>query len=456
MQQSQERIDAIEHRLDVEAEEYMRRTSSSLQQLRRNARYLPLGVASSFQSHYPYPFVIERGEGPHVWDLDGNRYLDLHAGFGCNIYGHAHPAIVEAVRAQAGRGLHFAAPTPDLERYVQTLCERLGMEQVRLCNSGTEATMDALRLARAYTGRDRILKVEGCYHGHHDQVMVSVSPPLDQAGESQAPRPVPNSEGLSPGLVGEISIVSFNDLEALEQRLREEDVAAFILEPVLCNLGMTMPVPGYLEGVRALCDRYGTVLIFDQVKTGLTISYGGAVETFGVQPDLQCFGKAIGGGAPVGAFGGKAELMELIRDWRTPHFGTFSGNPLVVAAGLAALERVLTPQAYRRIGELSQRLIDGIQSLIDRHRLPFHCLELGAKGGVFFSPQRPRNYRDWAEHTDRRLAQLYWLYLANRGIWVAPGADEQWTLPCVMSDEDADHYLEVFSGFAELVARLPD
>ncbi len=443
---------ALEALLDAEAARYQQRTPAALHQLRSGARRLPLGVASTIQSHYPYPLVIDRGAGQHAWDLDGNRYLDLHGGFGVGLFGHAHPAIAGAVSRQAALGLHFAAPSADLMEWADLLCERVGMDQVRLCCSGTEATMDALRVARAHTGREIIVKIEGGYHGHHDGVLLSIKPPADgrPAGE-----PFPESEGIPAGTAAATRVVELSDLEQMAAALSDGQAAAVILEPVMCNLGMTRPDAGYLQGVRELCDRHGTLLIFDQVKTALAVHERSAAGLYGVQPDLHCLGKAIGGGVPVGAFGGRRAVMDAVTGRRVIADGTFSGSALAAATGLAAIRDVLTPDAYAHYEQLNQALCEGLGGLAASRGLPCHVETLAAKGGMFFSPRRARSYREWLALTDHRLAQLHWMHMANRGIWLAPGADEQWTLPVQMTEADCQAVIAAAREFADAVAALP-
>jgi glutamate-1-semialdehyde 2,1-aminomutase len=453
-----DRLCEIDKHLDLEAAWYLKKTPSSRRVLQRSIKHMPLGVASSFQSHYPYSLVIDSGHGAYVRDLDGNQYLDLHSGFGCNIFGHTHEAIVHALKEQTDRGIHFAAPIEKIDKYAALLCERIDMEQVRFTTSGTEATMDAIRLARAVTKRDKIIKIEGAYHGHHDTVLISVKPNLQHAGSANRPRSVVDSEGIPNRTREEVIVVPFNDLKHLEEAVNnyQSQISCIIMEPILCNLGMVVPNKGYLEGVREICDKAEILLIFDQVKTGVTVAFGGIQELYGVKADIHCLGKAIGGGASVGAFGGSEEIMQLVTEARVLLDGTFAGNPLTIAAGLAALDKVLVPKVYEHLDNINEYLRTSIDALISEHQLPFHLTTIKAKGGVFFSPQPVKNYREWYEHTDNRLAQLYWVFLANRGIWMAPGADEQWTLPCMIQTSDIDKYLEVFEEFAKLVAALPE
>jgi glutamate-1-semialdehyde 2,1-aminomutase len=450
-----ERREVLNQMLDDEAGRWRERTPISWELLIRRARHLPSGVASSIQSHYPYPLTISHGQGAYVTDVDGNSYLDLHSGFGVNIAGHRHPAIVRAQEEQIQRGVHFAYPTAELGDYSQELCERFGMDQVRLCNSGTESTADAIRLARAATGRDRILKFEGAYHGHHDTVLGSIKPDIEAAGPSTRPNTVASGGGIPEQVRELVTVAPFNAPEVLDRLLSEHEHACVLMEPVMCNLGLTMPDPGYLDTVRDLCDRHGALLIFDQVKTGMGIAWGGAVDLFGVQPDIQCLGKGIGGGIPIAAFGGRLDLMRLVRDGAVAHYGTFNGNPLAVVSGLAAL-RVLDRGAWARIEHAGQAIYDGLQTIAATNELPVHTARVGAKGGMFFSPSPTRNYRDWFAHTDHLLAQVHQVWMANRGVLMAPGGDEQWTVSLAVDQAACDRLLSLEARFARLVARLPD
>ena len=328
----------------------MARTPGSQALHERASKHLPYGVASTFHANDPYPIYLERGQGSHVWDVDGTEYLDFHGGFGVNVVGHAHPKVVEAIERAARTGTHFATTTPTTVALAEELCRRFHLDTVRFTNSGTEATMDAIRIARAATGRDRVLKIEGSYHGHHDTVMFSVVPNADAMGGRDQPASTPMSKGIPAVLADYTLVVPFNDVEALDRMLsdRGSEIACLIMEPVMMNIGVVVPQPGYLEAARDLCTRHGVVLIFDEVKSGATIAAGGAIERFGVQPHLACFAKAIGGGTPIGAFGGDASVMEVIEHGAAQQ-GTFNGNPLVAAAGLAALTEVLTPDAYAHL-----------------------------------------------------------------------------------------------------------
>jgi len=423
------------------------RTRASKALFERASEHLPLGVASSFQTGDPYPLYVAKGKGAHVWDVDGNEYLDFHGGFGANLVGHAHPKIVEAIDRAARTGTHFAATTEVTVAFAEELCRRFRLDKVRLANSGTEATMDAVRIARAATGRDVVAKIEGSYHGHHDAVMFSVVPNADAMGGREQPASAPMSKGIPVGMAKWTTVVPFNDADAVTRLFsdRGNEIACLIMEPVMMNIGVVPPAPGYLEAVRELCTKHGVVFIFDEVKSGATIAEGGAIERYGVQPDLACFAKAIGGGTPAAAFGGKAEVMDVIEHGAAQQ-GTFNGNPLVAAAGLAALTEVLTPDAYEYLGALGTRLADGCAKAIAEHGLPAHTVDLGAKGCISYRAEPLTNYRDFLEtRTELYTASFPWV--VNRGVFMTPGDEEQWTISVQHTDADIDRYVEVFAEF---------
>ena len=360
------------------------RQPRSIAYQREAGRRLPGGVSSSWQTAPPHPIYVSHGKGSRVWDLDGNEFVDYHNGYGVMVVGHAHPAVVEAVQRRAALGTHFAQPTEDALVVAEDLAARTGLPYWRFGNSGTEATLDASRLMRAATGRDVLVKCEGIYHGHHDALMVSVYPGPGDWGPRERPASVAQTPGLPQSYVELTRVVPFNDPTALA-RLFEElpgRIAGMIVEPCMTNLGVTLPEPGYLQAIKDLCHANGAYLAFDEVKTGATIAWGGAVEAFGVTPDLLCMAKAIGGGLPCGAIGGTEELMGLVVRGKVDQVGTFNGNPLTMAASRAALTEVLTRDAYRHFEELHETIRTGVQSAIDRYRLPARITTLGAKGGI--------------------------------------------------------------------------
>lgn len=453
---SDERTDQLTRRAEeiaaAEMPRLLDRTQGSKALFERALRSMPGGVASSFQLGDPYPVYLNRGVGSTVWDVDGNEYRDFHNGFGSMAVGHAHPAVVAAVEDAARNGMHFAVTVEKTVALAEELCRRFSVDQVRFTNSGTESTMSAIRVARAATGREVIAKIEGSYHGHVDQLMYSVLPGADVMGGRDAPVATPKSKGMPEGLSQWIRVVPFNDAGAVERLLDAEGdrIAALIMEPVMMNIGIVIPAPGYLERVRELCSKHGVVLIFDEVKCGATIAPGGAQERFGVQPDLACWAKAIGGGAPIGAFGGRADIMEEINRGAA-HQGTFNGNPMSVAASLATLTEVLTPAAYEHFDKLGARLAGGIQAQIEAHDLPAHTVDLGCKGCVSYRKDPLTNYRDFLE-TNIHLYTASYPWMVNRGVFMTPGDEEQWTLSVQHSESDVDRYVDAFAEFAAALA----
>jgi glutamate-1-semialdehyde 2,1-aminomutase len=412
-------------------------------------RVIPRGVPSTFQDAAPQPLFVDRGQGSRVWDVDGNEYVDFHNGFGVMVVGHAHPQIVQAITERAARGTHFAQPVADDAVVATELVRRFHQPLWRFTNSGTESTLDAVRIARGFTGRDRILKIEASYHGHHDALSVSVEPPPDLMGPADAPVSVPHSAGIPQAVVNLTTVVPFNNLPAMERAFERHpgEVAAVILEPVMMNIGIVPPDPGYLAAVRDLAHRHGALLIFDEVKTGVTIAPGGATERFGVTPDLTALAKAIGGGLPCGAIGGRADVMALIEDKKVIQLGTFNGNPLTMAAARTTLLSVLTPSGYAHLDALSETLQGGLDAVIKKYDLPFHVIAMAARGCVTFRQQPVRNYRDYLT-IDKRWAYVSWLYQSNRGVLMAPGAEENWTLSVQHSESDVQRYVDNFRELA--------
>ena len=410
---------------------------------------LPRGVPSSFQDAAPQPVFAHHGKGSRIWDVDGNEYVDFHNGFGVMVVGHAHPKIVDAVSRQIALGSHFAQPNEEGIEVATELARRFKQPQWRFTNSGTESTLDAVRIARGFTGRERLIKIEATYHGHHDALMVSVEPPPELMGPADSPASVPQSEGIPKSTVELTTVVPFNDLPALERAFghHPDDVAAVIVEPAMMNLGIVLPDAGYLQGIREIAHKHGALLIFDEVKTGVTIAPGGATERFGVVPDLVALAKAIGGGLPCGAVGGRADVMAVIAQKRVAQMGTFNGNPLTMAASHATLFEILDASAYSHFDALAETLQGGLDAVIKEHSLPFHVTTLAARGCITYGPKRVRNYRDYLE-IDKSLPYLSWLYQCNRGVLMAPGAEENWTLSVQHSVDDVQRYVDNFAEMA--------
>ena len=424
-------------------------------ELWREARKVsPRGVPSSHQDAPPLPVFVDRGLGSRTWDVDGNEYVDFHNGFGVMVVGHAHPLIVKAVTERMALGSHFAQPVADVATVARELSRRFGHPQWRFTNSGTESTLDAVRLARGFTGRERLLKIEASYHGHHDSLMVSVKPRPSLMGPAGAPASVPQSEGIPAAVIALTTVVPFNDIAALEHAFERHpgEIAALIVEPAMMNAGIVMPDTGYLESAREIAHRHGALLIFDEVKTGVTIAPGGATERFGVQPDIVALAKAIGGGLPCGAIGGREEIFSLIDEKRVAQMGTFNGNPLTIAASKATLTEILTPSAYAHFDALAEVLQGGLEDAIAMYRLPFHVTTMAARGGIAYRAERVRNYRDYLE-IDKPAAYLAWLYQCNRGVLMAPGAEENWTLSVQHSEPDVQRYVATLEPDRAVAAR---
>jgi len=342
-------------------------------------------------------------------------------------------------------GTLFVTPSPLARDAAERLCRRFGLDMVRFTNSGTESTMYALRVARAYTGRMGVVKVEGGYHGSYDEFTVSTKPPLDKIGAADNPTPY-----VPLGVNGfDVYVVPYNDADALERmfKVQGHDIACFIVEPVLENIGIALPDAGYLERVRELCTQYNVVLIFDEVKTGLTAGHQGAAQRLGVAPDLQTFAKSIGGGVPVAAFGGKRAFMEVISDGRMPHFGTFNGNPLSLA-GVRAVDEICTPEALASAEALNNQALTRIDDIIDEYHLPAHTVGFGVKGCITWATTPTRNYRDY-KHEDMLVAELSWLWALNRGIMTPPGQDDQWLISFAHQQPEIDLLVENFRSLAE-------
>ena len=431
-----------------ELQSYARRTAGSQRANERARTVLPMGVPSSFQAYDPHPIVVRRAQQAWMEDVDGNRYIDFDMGFGALFSGHCHPLVREAVERQLDDGTLFVTPCEMNAEVAELLGERYGLPMWRFTNSGTEATMDAIRVARGVTGREKIVKVEGGYHGHHDEVMISMKPALSVAGPADAPTPVPATAGITAAVLADTLVIPYNDAAALERVLAVGDVAAFIVEPVMENIGICLPQPGYLEAVREITRRYGTMLIFDEVKTGITAGWSGATGALGVQPDLVSLAKSIGGGLPLGAFGGTRECMDQISSGKVLHLGTYNGNPLCMAAAKAVLADICTPAATAEVIARNARLTAACADVIDRADLPAHTVQFGAKGCVTWSVEPIRNYRDYkATHFDLAFAQ--WMHGINRGVLLPPGLDEQWLISVLHTDADAMHYADVFAEFVD-------
>lgn len=399
-------------------------------------RHIPGGVNSPVRAFYGVggdPVFFERAAGPYLFDADGNRYLDYVGSWGPMILGHAPPQVIDAVTDQIRQGLSFGTPTELETQMADRLCELVpSLELVRMVNSGTEATMSAIRLARGYTGRDKLVKFEGCYHGHSDSLLV-------KAGSGALTLGVPSSPGV-PAALAELTVtLDYNDLDQVRDTFDRsgEEIACVIVEPVAGNMGCIPPAPGFLEGLRALCDQYGGLLIFDEVMTGFRVALGGAQGRYGITPDLTTLGKVIGGGLPVGAFGGRRDVMEKI----TPsgpvyQAGTLSGNPAAMAAGLETLELVSRPSFYRDLGTRTKRLVTGLEERAAATGVPLTTNRAGAMFGIFFTDAEQVTDFAGATACNQDQFRTFFHAMLERGIYLAPSAFEAGFLSAAHSKED--------------------
>jgi glutamate-1-semialdehyde 2,1-aminomutase len=432
---------------------FVKRQPKSAALAARAQSVLAGGVTSSWQITQPQPVWLSHGHGGHVYDADGNDYVDLHGGYGAALAGHGHPAIVRAVQETVGRGTHFAQPTRTAIAVAEELARRWGLPRWRFANSGTEATMDAVHLMRAYTNRDLIIKVEGGYHGHHDSVQVSVMPSEAEAGPKNAPSQVASSTGIPEAITSLTLIAQFNDLASVARLLEAHpgQVAGMIVEPIMMNAGIIHPLPGFLAGLKDLLHDHGALLTFDEVKTGLTVGSGGVTGQSGVTPDLVCLAKSLGGGVAVAAIGGTAELMDFVGAGGYEMVGTFNGNPLAMAATRAMLTEVATDEAYLKIDRLRSQAAEGIESAIAEFGLNAHVVTAGAKGCVVFGTGAVRDYREFLTVDDTR-SQAHWLFQHNGGVFLPPwGKIEQWLISVQHDEADIDRLVANFRTFAAAV-----
>jgi glutamate-1-semialdehyde 2,1-aminomutase len=402
---------------------------------------LPGGVNSpvrAFRGVGGEPIFIASARGPYLFDVDGNRYLDYVQSWGPMILGHAHPNVVEAVIRASKRGFSFGAPTQAESELAKLVIESVpSIEMVRFVNSGTEATMSALRLARAYTGRHKIIKFSGCYHGHADMLLV-------QAGSGVATMGLPDSPGVPPEATGNTLIAPYNDIEAVETLFHSypTEIAAVIVEPVAANMGLVLPLPGFLEQLRSLTTAYGTLLIFDEVMTGFRVAPGGMQERVGIAPDLTCLGKIIGGGLPVGAYGGRREIMEQVAPLGAMYqAGTLSGNPLAMAAGIATLTEMRKPGQYEELERKSQMLGDGLERVINETGLELQFARIGAMFCLYFTGQSVTDYASAKSCDTDSYAQYFWNMLA-RGIYLPPSQFEACFISLALDDEMIEETIE--------------
>ncbi|MFM7491685.1 MAG: aspartate aminotransferase family protein [Actinomycetota bacterium] len=435
----------IQELLEIERAKFSKQAPESGAENRRASAVTPLGVASSFQHWDPYPISIVSAKGAWMKDVDGRDMLDLSMGFGALLVGHLNEEVIKEAHATLDVGTLFATPSPITRDGAEIICRRFGLDMVRFANSGTEATMYALRTARAATGKLGVIKIEGGYHGSFDPLMVSAKPDLAKAGDPHSPNAVP----LPATVPGDVYVVPYNDADAIERVLKSDadKIACVFMEPVLENIGIVLPDMGYLEKVRELCDQYGVLLVFDEVKTGLTAGPQGAAQRLGVKPDLIALAKSIGGGIPVAAFGGKREYMDVVVNGRHNHLGTFNGHYLAMA-GIRAVDRLCTPEALQRCEDFNRQALTRISEIINEYEIPAHTVGFGVKGCITWSPTPVRNYRDY-KATDFDIAELSFFWSLNRNVMTPPGLDEQWLISLAHGQKEIDIIVGDFLEFAQ-------
>lgn len=415
-------------------------TSQSLFSEAQN--YIPGGVNSpvrAFQAVGGTPVFMKSAKGAYLFDEDGNKYVDLIGSWGPMILGHAHEEVTQAIMEAVQGSSSFGAPTRREVTIAELICDMVpSIEKVRMVNSGTEATMSAIRVARGYTGREKFIKTIGCYHGHGDSFLIA-------AGSGAATMGTPNSPGVTKGTAKDTLLAPYNDLEAIQVLVdaNPNEIAAIIIEPVAGNMGCVLPKEGYLQGLRKICDANGIVLIFDEVMTGFRLAKGGAQELFGVTPDLTTLGKIIGGGMPVGAYGGKKEIMNCVSPLgKVYQAGTLSGNPVAMAAGLALLTILNNkPQIYQNLESNTSKIADGMRKAIKDQGLKYTVNQIGSMTNIFFTDKKVENFDD-ALTCNTALFGKYFHAMLNRGIYIAPAQFESWFLSNALSDADVTRIIE--------------
>ncbi|MDB6086282.1 MAG: glutamate-semialdehyde -aminomutase [Gammaproteobacteria bacterium] len=435
------------------------RSVRSAELYRAACESIPGGVNSTARARWsgwdPYPLFVESGEGAYLRDVDGNVYIDYLLGLGPMILGHRPPKVTAAVVEQIQtRGTVFALPTAQEAVLADKIMAAVpSIEQVRLCNTGTEAVIYALRLARAFTRRDKVIRFEGMYHGFSDGVYWSKHPELAEAGPDDRPIAVPQGPGLSRAAGEQLIILPWNDIEALRAAVAREgdSIAAILTEPVMCNTGCILPEPGYLEAMRDIAHSRGIVLVFDEVITGFRLGFGGAQGIYGIKPDLSVFAKGLGGGFPVAALGGRRDIMKLVADGTVSMAGTYSANGIAVAAANAALDELGEPGKYESLFERCTRFYDGLTVVFKRHGLPASVVGLGPVLQVWFAERPIRNYRDAARYANHDLFRLWWEGMLERNVLFHPGAFENLFVSFAHSDADIDRTLVAADEVAALL-----
>jgi glutamate-1-semialdehyde 2,1-aminomutase len=420
---------------------------------------IPAGVNSTARAPWsgwdPYPLFVDRGEGAYLYDVDGNAYIDYLLGLGPMILGHCPPKVTAAVIEQIQRrGTVFALPTAQEALLAQKIIAAVpSIDQVRLCNTGTEAVIYSIRLARAFTGREKVIRFEGMYHGFGDGVYWSKHPRLEEAGPDEHPIAVAQGPGMPKSISEQLVILPWNDVDALRSAVAREGeaIAAILTEPVMCNTGCILPEPGYLQAMREIADSRGIVLIYDEVITGFRLGYGGAQGHYGIKPDISVFAKGLGGGYPVAALGGRRDIMKLVANGTVSLSGTYSANGIAVAAANAALDELSVPGKFEGLFERCARFYAGLAAIFTRHGLPAYVSGLGPVLQVWFTEKPIRNYRDAARHANHQSFRRWWEAMLERGVLFHPGQYENLFVSFAHSDADIDRTLKAADDVAGLL-----
>lgn len=428
------------------------KNQKSVELLEKAKKIIPGGVNSpvrAFKGVGGNPVFIKKANGSKLWDEDGNEYIDYIGSWGPMILGHNHPSVAEAIHKQLDIGVSYGAPTElEIEMAEIITSAMPSIEMVRMVNSGTEATMSAIRLARGYTGKNKIIKFSGCYHGHGDMLLV-------HAGSGVATLGLPDSPGVTKTVAQDTLTVSYNNIQELEEVFETYpyDIACVIIEPVTGNMGVVMPLDGYLQKVRELCTKYDTLLIFDEVMTGFRVAYNGVQGVYNIKPDLTCLGKIIGGGLPVGAYGGRKDIMEKIAPSGPVYqAGTLSGNPLAMAAGIATLKELQKDGVYQQLDNKAKKLAMGIEKASDKYNIPVCLTGIGSMLCTFFTDQPVLNY-DMAKKSDLNMFNKYFWSMHNQGIYLAPSQFEAVFISLMHSDEDLDKTIDAIDKSFKLISE---
>ena len=418
------------------------KTSSSRKLFERAQELMPGGVSSpvrAFNAVSGTPPVIARAQGARIHDLDDNQFIDYMCNWGTQITGHAHPHVIAAIKEAADRGVSYGAPTRSEIELAEIICKSIpSLDFIRFVNSGTEAAMSALRLARAYTKREKIIKFAGCYHGHADLL-------LAKAGSGIATLGIPGSAGITASTVKDTCILKYNDLTMVEAIFENcnDDIAAVIVEPIAGNMGVVPPKPGFLKGLRKITKKHGSILIFDEIITGFRVAYGGAQKLYGINPDLTCLGKIIGGGLPVGAYGGRSEIMQLISPLgKVYQAGTLSGNPIAMNAGIATLNLLTNSNSYQYLDQLSNRFANGLIQLANEANISLKINRVGSMMTPFFAKNSPSDYDTSAKSNLKQFSTFFHAML-NGGVYLPPSQFEAWFTSLAHTRSDVDQTLKV-------------